>query len=103
MSDDNMYPMYPVSDNERGQLANMLRSYGEASRNISPLVGLKLPPYVAEKFFRAADLLDIDNGVDIVSDALRHFAERALSCWEGSDADEAIEVMNQAASILDKN
>lgn len=58
--ESNMYPMYPVADNERGELANMLRSYAQASRNVSPLVGLQVSPDVAEKFMRAADLLDGD-------------------------------------------
>ena len=32
---------------------------------------------------------------------LRHFADRVLVCWEGSDADEAAETMNRAADLLD--
>lgn len=45
----------------------------------------------------------MNEALHTVSDALRYFAERALACWEGSDADEAIEAMNKAADILDKN
>jgi hypothetical protein len=40
--------------------------------------------------------------LDTVS-ALRHFAELAPACWEGSDADDVISVMLKAADLLDIN
>lgn len=33
---------------------------------------------------------------------LRYFAERAKVCWEGSDADDAVEVLLAAADLLEK-
>lgn len=35
------------------------------------------------------------------AELLRYFAERAKVCWEGSDADEAVEVLLRAADLLD--
>ena len=36
-----------------------------------------------------------------ISHNLRHFALRALACWDGSDADKAVETMFLAADLLD--